>query len=1516
MSGILDKLDKLDPANRRLLAERLRQSKEKHATRPAHAEPIAVVGIACRFPGGARTPDRFWELLMQGRSGVSRVPADRFPIDDYHDEDPSAPGAILSDRGAFIDGVDAFDAAFFGVSPREARRMDPQHRQLLEVAWEALENAGLTQASLRKHSGDVGGVFIGLMGNDYFATVQESPSNIDAYTSTGTHYSFAANRLSFHLDLKGPSMAIDSACSSSLVAVHQACQSLRTRDCDFAIAGGVNLVLSPTLSISYSKWGMLSPDGECKTFDASANGFVRGEGAGVVVLKRLDDALAHGDPILAVVRGSAVNQDGATSVITAPNGLAQQALIGRALKASGVDPGAVGYVEAHGTGTSLGDPIEVEALNETYGKAAGNACVLGAVKTNVGHLEGAAGIAGFIKAVLAVHHGRIPPNRNFRQLNPLIRFEGSRLRLANDVTEWTTPRAERFAAVSSFGAGGTNAHVIVQGAPERPIPSKDETARASSSTVCVSAKSERSLRKQVQRLAGWLRREGCTQRIEDIAYTALQRRNHFEHRAAFTVDSSEGLLEAAEAFLAGRAAPSWCCGSGTAQAERPVFVFSGQGSQWRGMGRGLMASHRRFAAEIAAIDRDFVPFAGWSIAQSLTSGRELDATEIAQPCLFAVQMALVACLEEMGIRPAAVVGHSVGEIAAACVAGVMDRAAATALVFHRARLMQRLTGAGKMAAIGLAREDIEARLEAKPGLAVAAVNGPRSVVVAGEAAPLEALVHALRAEGVFTRMLPVDYAFHSPQADAILDELRQAVDGIFGPGARTPAPRLPIVSTVTGAELSEGTEHAAHWTQNVRRPVVFAQAVAQLLEQGHDTFLEVGAHPVLQVDLGESFQAHDARARAVATLRREQDEAVCLRAVPAALYTAGVSPDVLPGPRQGALVSLPNYAWEHRRHWLDTAMKWVHSLDWEEVQAPAMPPRRASWLVVGTATALVDALCAHLHAQGHAVSRATPDAVRAVVAVSEFDRVDFVVYVPESVEENHVESSCLSLVRLVQALEKASSPSKVWIVTRGAQVVTSGESVQPFAAPVWGLGRVLALEAHRAMAGLIDLPLAASDDEVPALVSAMLQSGGEDQIALRANRRYGLRLRPRAEQAHTASPWELDPSGLYLVTGGTRGLGLLAAKRLAERGARHLALLARRAPEANAIRELEELGVTVSVHAADVSDPAAMRVLFDAWTKGAHPLKGIVHAAGVSRDVPFAQVDEALLAETLAPKVAGTWCLHQLSLEHPLDFFIVYSSAASVWGSSGLGPYAAANEFLNAVAAHRRALGLPALSVCWGMWDAEGMTTAERRQSWTRLGMRAMAPERALDALEELVASGVTVAAVADVKWTTFRPIYEMNGRRPLLAALASAETSAAAPPPEVEAAASSLKEQWQNEPASQQCERVLALLRETAARVLGLDARSIISAEQGLFSMGFDSVTAVEFTIRLNRLLGTGYSATMVFDHPTLKEIRDLVMRDCFGWTNEAPAEEPQGHDLEALLAFVENVNDDEAERLLAQPT
>ncbi len=1564
MAELSAKLATLDPANRSALADKLRQAKDKHLTRAAHAEPIAVLGIGCRFPGGASTPERFWRLLMARRSGVGRVPAERFPAADYYDPDPNAPGAIISDRGAFINEVDQFDAAFFGVSPREARRLDPQHRLLLEVTWEALENAGLCLASIRDA---IGGVFIGLMGNDYFSTVQDNPDEIDAYTSTGTHYSFAANRLSFHLDLKGPSMAIDTACSSSLVALHQACQSLRARECDVAVAGGANLILTPALSISYSKWGMLSPDGCCKTFDASANGFVRGEGVGVVVLKRLDDALTHGDPVLAVVRGSAVNQDGATSVITAPSGLAQQAVIRRALKVAGVEPAAVGYVEAHGTGTSLGDPIEVEALKETYGNAPGGLpCMLGAVKTNVGHLEGAAGIAGFIKAVLAVHHGAIPPNLNFQALNPLIRIDDSRLRLANEAKEWSTEPQERFAAVSSFGAGGTNAHVILQGHSSSGEPAARPPGPA---VVCLSAKSATSLKQQAARLRAWLDDGGRNHGVHDIAYTALRRRNHFEHRVAFTVESSATLGDEISEFLSERASPRWIAGTGNLRSARPVFVFSGQGSQWPGMGRALLARNPRFAAEIAVIDESFSKLAGWSIAEVLSADTDfaaarLNATAIAQPCLFALQMALVASLDELGVRPAAVVGHSVGEIAAACVAGVLDRTVATKLVFHRARLMQRLTGGGKMVAVGLSPQDAMARIRGDARLALAAVNGPRSVVLAGEAAPLEALVQALRDEGVFTRILPVDYAFHSPQIDAITGEFQNTLDEIFGRGARMAAPQLPMISTAIGAELDGSIPHATYWTRNMRATVAFEPAIATLLAQRHDAFLEIGAHPVLSTDLRESFKAHDAEARAIATLRRDQPQDLCLEAVPAALYAAGMAPDTILGSAQGALVPLPNYAWEHHRYWVKTRSRseagWAYDLAWDEVPRPRAVRRATSWLLLGASAGLASALGEHLRATGDRVRDESIDALRAVLASggsATDERIerwlegggaptgappDVIVYAPTgaTVADEHpdqqAQADCATLLQLVQALERrgVAKVRTIWIATCGAQGVVEQEPVNPFGAPLWGLGRVLALEIPSYTGGLVDLPLAWSSHDVELAAEVMRHPGDEDQLAIRDGRYRALRLHRRpvsGDDRGSSASWQLDSAGVYLITGGTRGLGLLTAKRLAQRGARRLVLVGRQPlpprsrwseltasdrwfSSVQAIRALEEMGAIVTTYAADVSDRAALGAVFAELERQPYPLKGVVHAAGISREVPLAEVDGALLAETLSPKVAGSWWLHQLTLTQPLEFFIVFSSAAAVWGSSGLAAYAAANEFLNAIAAHRRAHGLPALSVCWGMWDADGMATDHMRQSWTRLGVHAMDPERALNLLEELAGSRAVVATVADVRWGKFRPVYELRRRRPLLAALEDgARAPAAGESGDAPVERTLVRAEIAQLPPEQQRERLLAVLRDTAASVLDLERGSPINTERGLFAMGFDSLTAVEFTNQVNHLFATSYSATLIIDHPTLRQVRDFILQDCFGWAAE-PREAPsrQGDDLGALLALVESMDDDEAGRLL----
>ncbi|HTN88850.1 MAG TPA: type I polyketide synthase, partial [Sorangium sp.] len=802
-------------------------------------EPIAIVGMSCRFPGGANDPEAYWRNLRDGVDAVREVPPDRWRS--------SADAAEHKGTrwGGFLDRVDAFDPVFFGIAPREAVAMDPQQRLLLEVAWEAIEGAGLPKARL---AGTKTGVFVGVCGNDYAMLQAEAGTEGDIYSVVGCSNSVLGGRLAYLLDLRGPALSVDTACSSSLVALHLACQSLRSRECEIALAGGVNLILSPRPSFWLSRLSALSPDGRCRTFDAAANGFVRGEGCGVVVLKRLSDALAGGDPILAVIRASAVNQDGSSTGLTAPNVLSQQALIREALAAARLSPAAIGYVEAHGTGTPLGDPIETEALRETYGepRPGGAPCFLGSVKTNMGHLEAAAGVAGLIKAVLALRHEAIPKHLHFKALNPRISLEETPFVIPTELVPWPSSAGRRYAAVSSFGISGTNAHVIVE---EAPAPAARAAAGAEGDAgahvLVLSARSDGALRDLARAYSEHLASPaGAAASFGDIAYTAALRRTHHEHRLAAAGRSAQEIEAALRAFLDGEAPQHLSAGVAEVQDDKVVFVFGGQGSQWQGMGRDLLEQDAAFRDALAACDAHLRPHAGFSVIEALAAegaAARLDETEVAQPAIFAIQVALAAAWRSLGVAPAAVVGHSVGEIAAAHVAGALSLAEAARLVAHRARVMQRATGEGRMAAVELSPDEAERALGRHAGrLSVAAINGARSVVLSGDAAALDEVLGALRRRGVSVRDLGVQYAFHSPQMEPLRAELAEALGVVE---AREAA--IPLVSTVTGRAALGQALDAAYWASGIRAPVRFADVVEALLDGGHRLFVELGPQPAL-----------------------------------------------------------------------------------------------------------------------------------------------------------------------------------------------------------------------------------------------------------------------------------------------------------------------------------------------------------------------------------------------------------------------------------------------------------------------------------------------------------------------------------------------------------------------------------------------------------------------------------------------------------------------------------------------
>jgi len=879
----------------------------------ADNQPIAIIGLGCRFPG-AENPAALWQVLRDGVDVIREVPAERFDVAAFYDPDPSVPGKMNTRWGGFLEQVDRFDADFFGISPREAARMDPQQRLLLEVAWEALADGGQVPGQL---AGSRTGVFIGIATNDYGRMQWQALEQIDAYAGTGNALSIAANRLSYLFDFRGPSLAIDTACSSSLVAVHLACASLRRGETTLALAGGVNLILSPAIAINFTKAGAMAPDGRCKAFDARADGYVRSEGAGVVLLKPLAAAVADGDPIYAVIRGSAVNQDGRSNGLMAPNPGAQEAVLREAYRQAGVSPGEVDYVEAHGSGTLLGDPIEAQALGAVLaeGRPPERPCALGAVKTNLGHLEAAAGIAGLIKVALALHHRELPPSLHFQSPNPLIPFDALPLRVQTALTPW--PRQDRpaLAGVSAFGFGGTNAHVVLEAAPAA-VAAAVQAEPAGTSVLPLSARTPTALRSLARAYQALLATPDAAAALPDLCYSASVRRAHHQHRLAVTGASAAELSLGLETFLEAPTGPT----PPASHRGKLVFVFPGQGGQWFGMARRLLAREPVFRAVIERCDRLMRPYGDWSLLAELSAtdedGSRLTQVEVLQPALFALQIALAALWRWWGIEPQTVVGHSLGEVAAAVVAGILSEEDAVRVICQRSRLVRRAVGQGAMAMVDLSLAQARARLVGcAERVSIAASNGPSATVLSGEPAALELILAQLQREEIFCRRIKVDFAAHSPQMAPLCAELVQALQGL-----EPRAGVLPFYSTVTG-EISDGQAlDAAYWGRNLREPVLFAAAVARLIEAGCDRFLELSPHPILASSLHQGLQQLGRDGVVLASLRHDQDEYAVLLGSLGALYSLG-APVAWSRlyPAAGRCRPLPAYPWQRERFWLDLA---------------------------------------------------------------------------------------------------------------------------------------------------------------------------------------------------------------------------------------------------------------------------------------------------------------------------------------------------------------------------------------------------------------------------------------------------------------------------------------------------------------------------------------------------------------------------------------------------------------------
>ncbi|MCD0449838.1 type I polyketide synthase [Actinocorallia sp. API 0066] len=1521
--------DKLRDYLRRVTVELQRTRRRLAAveeTAKAAAEPVAIVGIGCRYPGGVRDAADLWRLVAEERDVIGPLPADRgWDLDRLYHPDPDHSGTSYVREGGFLHDPAGFDADFFGISPREALAADPQQRLLLETAWEAVEHARIDPASLR---GSRTGVFTGVIAQEYGPSLHHPPAQgTDGYVLTGTTTSVASGRIAFTLGLTGPAVTIDTACSSSLVAIHLAVRALRAGECDAALAGGATVLSSPGMFIEFSRQRGLAPDGRCKPFAAAADGTAWGEGAGLLLLERLSDAERLGHRVLAVIRGSAVNQDGRSSRLTAPHGPSQRDVIRAALASGGLEPGDVDVIEAHGTGTALGDPIEAGALNAAYGRDRDRPLYLGSLKSNIGHTQAAAGVGGIIKIVEALRHELLPRTLHVDAPTPHVDWSSGPLTLLTEPVPWPATDTPRRAAVSSFGVSGTNAHIIIEQPPtpepttsgtpaDAPAPVRlsgtgtpttsttatpaaapasgttsantgrsaskptetpssgteiDDSTRSSTEAPgtgthgavdgapsggepvdaaargvdgasgaglpvvwAVSAKDERALAEQARRLKEAV--GGLAPR--DVALTLATGRARLDERAAVVgwdaAELVEGLGALAEGGSSGRVLRGKA-GGGLA------LLFTGQGSQRAGAGKELHARFPVFAeafdAAVAALDRELAGHTERSVGDVwLEGGPELDRTLYAQTGLFALETALFRLLESWGIRPDFVAGHSIGELSAAHVAGVWSLDDAARIVAARARLMQALPGGGAMIAVEAAEDEVTPLLT--PGVALAAVNGPTAVVVSGDVEEAEAVAATLEATGRRVKRLRVSHAFHSPHMDGMLAEFTAIAAAV--PAAR---PTFPVVSNLTG-ELVTSYDDPAVWARHVRGTVRFHDGLRALAAAGATTFLELGPDPVLTALAAEAVEGGSAEA----ALRRDTPEPETLAAVVARAHLHGADVDwraLLP---DAAPVDLPTYPFQRERFWLDPSPAFAPAapdtrrfrLTWRPVDPSPAPA--ASWLLVTGGHLWADALRAALERTGARVvsARDTAEATALLAATS----------VPaqrQSSEDAPVAERVLSLLPLggregylanLELFQRVDLP--LWSVTSGAVAVGAGEEVPgPGQALTWGLGSVAVAEQPGRWGGVLDVP---GDPDWDVVARALTGAGEEKELAVRTGGVFTRRLVPAAPE--TGTGW--TPRGTVLVTGGTGALGARAAVWAARNGAAKIVLASRSgegAPgAADLAAQITAEGAEAVFAAVDVADRAAVAALL-----AAHPVNAVVHTAAALDDGLITDLTPERAARALAAKADAAWHLHELTDD--LDAFVLFSSLAGVTGVAGQGNYAPGNAFLDALAQHRRALGLPAVAIGWGHWDGAGLADGAAAQALALHGVRALPPEEAIEYLGTVTAAH-TVVAEAD--WDALAP------GLPLAAELRAAPQAGTAAAPGADLTAALAR------PGADPRRILLDLVRTLVAEVQGRKGAASVAPDAPFKEQGFDSLAAVRLRARLAAETGLTLPASLVFDHPT----------------------------------------------------
>lgn len=1446
------------------LAEHLAAVKQEKAivTRQTAFEPVAIVGMAGKFPGGADDPEKLWELLIKGIDPVTVVPADRWQM-------PAGSKAFAA--GSFVDRPELFDAGFFGISPKEAAALDPQQRMLLETAFLAFQDAGYPLTAIQ-HTDT--GVFLGLSHSDYMRAhiCSDDMEAIDPYSLTGTITSTAAGRLSYFFDLTGPALVINTACSSSLVAIHYACKSLQSGDCSMAIAGGVNLMLAPEPTVALTKIQALAPDGRCKTFDAAADGYGRGEGCALVVLKPLASAVENGDAILGIIRSSAINQDGKSNGLTAPNGLAQQRLVSKAIGMAGVAPGEVDYVEAHGTGTSLGDPLEVEALQQAYQTGSRQQPLLtGSLKSNIGHLESAAGIAGLIKILLSFRHQQIPGNLHFHNPNPLIPWEQLQIKVVDKPVHWPADK-KRIAGISSFGFSGTNAHAIIEAPATTSYTSPDKGGY-----VCtLSAHSMAALKDMVNDLQTYL--SNTTVSVGDITYNVNRRNNLLPYHWHCIANNKENLAASLAKFAEEQAV--YC---------KPVkhtigFQFTGQGSQYTGMGKELYEYYPVFRQ---AVDECSQLYAKYNNGISLSDiifkedpDKRIDQTRYTQPTIFCLSYALSELYKSFGIVPAIVMGHSVGEITASCVAGRLTLEDAVLLISERARLMQELPAGTGMMSLNVSESKArELITNLRLDLYVACVNAPQQTVVSGKAEQLQLLKSSLK--DVACSLLNVSHAFHSPLMTPAANALMQTT-GKIRQGKMT----IPLISNITGLVLQDEQQHdPAYWSKHILQAVRYNDSIHSLHQSGCTICLEIGPQPVL-TNMVRDLQL--ASMEAIPSLRRGKSAVTQFLESLACLQRNGIPIDWKRGEHGYQLqhLSMAPYPFQKKKYWMPLFVsgqgKLTPPADATEHTIPELIYKKVS---PSTTVSLPVQLIVYdqqeetaLHWQQQLRTAGVDAAIAHITAVPEITREMTVCYISNLFEQETSVIDQQELLHIVALTEKArlSSCTRYIIVTNNVHQHHTAINLQ--SSMLWGFFLSLKHELDHVQLNIIDIS-ANEYDKALSLIGKQLPATGL-QFVIRDGQWFipALEQRPLIQKKTALS---IHKDKTYIVTGGFGSLGAQVVQWLIQKGAGHVVITGRGPLRETLSDQWERQGCRITYIQMAANDSLEQQL----QSAGITAVNGIIHTAGVINDKLLVSHTPESFTSVFEGKVQHAWELHQLSLRWKPDFFVLFSSTVSLTGNAGQTNYAAANYLLNTLAHLRKEQQLPCVSICWGPWKNSTMA-ASLSSHFEQLGVRPFEGREGIKLMESLInADGAVYAALNIAAGQAFP-----DWLQPYL----PAEWYAA---PEDEKTAPITAVLPEDGPG------MLELVKGLAKEVLGLGQEDSLVTDRPYFETGFDSIMLSTLKNKLTATTGIPIPISHFFQYPTIASLSGYL----FSALNK---QAPDPEDM--LIAEISMISDDEIANIL----